>query len=68
MQHCAIDVQNTINNPFLIALTCMIEQVSTEILEGVKYLHGQGINQLDLKPGNILIDFKGCAKLSDFGV
>ena len=46
----------------------MIEQVSTEILEGVKYLHGQGIIHRDLKPGYILIDFDGCAKLSDFGV
>ncbi|KAL6880346.1 hypothetical protein ACP4OV_011911 [Aristida adscensionis] len=36
--------------------------------EGLKYLHGQGIFHLDLKPANILLDKKLMPKIADFGL
>ena len=32
-----------------------------------EYLHNLDVLHRDLKPENVLIDYKGCAKLTDFG-
>ena len=38
-----------------------------QVLDALEEVHGMGIWHLDLKPGNILIDRQGNAKLIDFG-
>lgn len=39
-----------------------------EILQGLNHIHEQGMIHRDLKPGNVLIDATGHAKIGDFGL
>ncbi|OHT05401.1 CAMK family protein kinase [Tritrichomonas foetus] len=45
-----------------------IRSIFKQIVEGVSFLHSQGIVHQDLKPSNILMKSNGTALISDFGI
>jgi eukaryotic-like serine/threonine-protein kinase len=44
------------------------EKLARELLEAVAHIHAAGILHRDIKPGNIVIEPDGTAKLIDFGI
>ncbi|XXG83502.1 hypothetical protein AAC387_Pa10g1242 [Persea americana] len=45
----------------------VIRMYTKQLLQGLEYLHNNGIMHRDIKGANILVDNKGCIKLADFG-
>lgn len=46
----------------------VIKSLTSQVLNGLEYLHSRGILHRDLKSDNLLIDLDGVCKISDFGI
>lgn len=45
-----------------------VRRIATEVALGLHALHSRGMLHRDLKPGNVLLDSNGMAKIGDFGL
>ena len=45
-----------------------LRPTAKEIAEGLREAHRRGVVHHDIKPGNVMLDARGCAKLLDFGL
>lgn len=46
----------------------LVARITKQIVDGLDYLHREGVTHRDIKPANILVDPSGVIKLTDFGV
>lgn len=46
----------------------LIQYLTSQVLEGLSYLHSRGILHRDMKADNVLLDQDGICKISDFGI
>ena len=53
-----------LGKPFSESLT---RRVASQLLEGLKYMHANGVCHGDLKPENIMLDEMNNIKISNFG-
>jgi class 3 adenylate cyclase len=68
MEHGSL--QEVLLNPTMVIESDLIMQILKDIAQGVRFLHSSNppVIHGDLKSGNVLIDLKFRAKLSDFGL
>ncbi|MBX8812740.1 serine/threonine protein kinase [Ochrobactrum sp. MR34] len=67
MEHCSGGSLQTMydNGPIS---PLRVHSLATDIVTGLKSLHSRGMLHRDIKPGNILLNEQGSAKLGDFGL
>ncbi|XP_023502091.1 serine/threonine-protein kinase STK11 isoform X1 [Equus przewalskii] len=69
MEYCVCGMQEMLDSvPERRFPTCQAHGYFCQLVDGLEYLHSQGIVHKDIKPGNLLLTTSGTLKISDLGV
>lgn len=69
MEYCVIGLQDLVNSaPEKHLPLFQVHNYFGQLVDGLEYLHGQGVVHKDIKPGNLLLTLDQVLKISDFGV
>ncbi|XP_077982833.1 eukaryotic translation initiation factor 2-alpha kinase 1-like isoform X1 [Glandiceps talaboti] len=61
----------SVSDPFSVVSECKNMKIFKELLEGVHYIHEQGLIHRDLKPRNVFLEMEAgdyCVRIGDFGL
>ncbi|ELK19311.1 Serine/threonine-protein kinase 11 [Pteropus alecto] len=69
MEYCVCGMQEMLDSvPEKRFPVCQAHGYFRQLVDGLEYLHSQGIVHKDIKPGNLLLTTSGTLKISDLGV
>ncbi|XP_052603160.1 serine/threonine-protein kinase STK11 isoform X2 [Peromyscus californicus insignis] len=69
MEYCVCGMQEMLDSvPEKRFPVCQAHGYFRQLIDGLEYLHSQGIVHKDIKPGNLLLTTNGTLKISDLGV
>nr|XP_010330740.1 serine/threonine-protein kinase STK11 isoform X1 [Saimiri boliviensis boliviensis] len=69
MEYCVCGMQEMLDSvPEKRFPLCQAHGYFCQLIDGLEYLHSQGIVHKDIKPGNLLLTTGGTLKISDLGV
>lgn len=69
MEYCVCVLQEMLNSAPLGKIPLyQSHKYFVQLIDGLEYLHGQGVIHNDIKPGNLLVSLDDQLKISDFGV
>ncbi|XP_058393824.1 serine/threonine-protein kinase STK11 isoform X3 [Diceros bicornis minor] len=69
MEYCVCGMQEMLDSvPERRFPVCQAHGYFCQLVDGLEYLHSQGIVHKDIKPGNLLLTTGGTLKISDLGV
>ncbi|XP_037680148.1 serine/threonine-protein kinase STK11 isoform X2 [Choloepus didactylus] len=69
MEYCVCGMQEMLDSvPEKRFPVCQAHGYFCQLIDGLEYLHSQGIVHKDIKPGNLLLTTSGALKISDLGV
>ncbi|XP_075399839.1 serine/threonine-protein kinase STK11 [Tenrec ecaudatus] len=69
MEYCVCGMQEMLDSvPEKRFPVCQAHGYFCQLIDGLEYLHSQGIVHKDIKPGNLLLTTAGTLKISDLGV
>ncbi|KAM9104188.1 serine/threonine-protein kinase STK11 isoform 1-T1 [Megaptera novaeangliae] len=69
MEYCVCGMQEMLDSvPEKRFPVCQAHGYFCQLVDGLEYLHSQGIVHKDIKPGNLLLTTGGTLKISDLGV
>jgi serine/threonine protein kinase len=68
MAYYSNNLDDLIKQPGRKVDAAQVVRIAVQLLQGLAYVHGEGLVHRDIKPANILLTGDGTVKISDFGL